>query len=88
MTLEILQLQVLLLILNKMIMKIKTRKNEILWTTIFDVNHIPKFAITSDKLRTTYTLNSIDKTGKLIKLKQNQDPSKLNDFVDTQIKRM
>lgn len=69
-------------------MKIKLKKNEILWTTIFNVNHIPKFAITSCKDRSTYFLYSINENGIITKIKQSQDPSKLNDFVNTQIKRM
>ena len=69
-------------------MKIKLKKNEILWVTISDENHIPRFLITSCKDRSTYFLYSINENGITTKIKQSQDPLKLNECVDNKIKRM
>ncbi|CAB1251435.1 protein of unknown function [Ruminococcaceae bacterium BL-6] len=66
-------------------MKIKIKKNEILWVTISDENHIPRFAITSDRMRSTYFLYSINEKGDTTKIKQSQDPLKLNEYVDTKM---
>jgi len=69
-------------------MKIKVKKNEILWNTISNTTHIPKYIITSDKGNTTYYLYSVDSKGNITKIKQSKSPLMFNDYLNEKIYKM
>jgi len=68
-------------------MKIKLPKRELLWTTIYNIEHIPSFIITSDKARTMYYLYSINSYGITSRIKQSKDPSKIDNYAVSKLKR-
>mgnify|MGYP000916627352 FL=1 len=66
--------------------KIKYPKNQTPKETYYDVNHIACFAITQDITGECY-LWKIKENGTLIKLKQGNTPTKLDEYATEQIKK-
>lgn len=54
----------------------KTPKNQKAWTVYYDLKHTPRFIMTSDMLRTTFTLYRIE-NDKLTKLGSGKNPIEL-----------
>ena len=56
-------------------MKIKVPRNQILWHTYCNEEHIPQYAVTSDQQRTKYTLHKVLKDFTLEKVKTSVKPT-------------